>query len=93
MNYWHYVDKSWLTSLINSVQYVKVSANGDGSDIPYYELWTTEREKRSLEKAVQQAQSVANNVYASSYEVTDAINSLNKAIDIYNDVQRSGKQR
>jgi len=92
VNHWHYVDKSWLTSLINSVQYVKVSANGDGSDIPYYELWTTEREKRSLEKAVQHAQSVANNFYASPYDVTDAINKLNKAIDIYKDAQRSGKQ-
>ncbi|MEQ6357570.1 S-layer protein [Lysinibacillus sp. M3] len=92
VNHWHYVDKSWLTSLINSVQYVKVSANGDGSDIPYYELWTTEREKRSLEKAVQHAQSVASNVYASSYEVTEAINKLNKAIDIYKDAQSSGKQ-
>ncbi|MEB2301837.1 S-layer protein [Lysinibacillus xylanilyticus] len=91
-NYWHYVDKSWLASLINSVQYVKVSENGDGSDIPYYELWTTEREKRSLEKAVQHAQSVVNNVYASSFDVTDAINKLNKAIDIYKDAQRSGKQ-
>ncbi|MGE7132302.1 S-layer protein [Lysinibacillus xylanilyticus] len=93
VNSWHYVDKSWLQSLINSVQYVKVSANGDGTDIPYYELWTTEREKRDLEKAVQHAQSVVNNYYASSYEVTDAINSLNKAITIYNDVQSSGKQR
>lgn len=92
VNYWHYVDKSWLTSLINSVEYVKVSVNGDGSDIPYYELWTTEREKRSLEKAVQHAQSVASNVYATSYEVTEAINKLNKAIDIYKDAQRSGKQ-
>ncbi|MFE3574664.1 S-layer protein [Lysinibacillus sp. NPDC059133] len=92
VNSWHYVDKSWLASLINSVQYVKVSANGDGSDIPYYELWTTEREKRSLEKAVQHAQSVVNNVYASAYDVTDAINKLNKAIDIYKDAQRSGKQ-
>lgn len=93
VNYWKYVDKSWLKSLIDSVQYVKVSANGDGTDIPYYELWTTEREKHDLEKAVQQAQSVVNNYYASSYEVTDAINSLNKAINIYNDIQRSGKQR
>lgn len=93
VNSWHYVDKSWLQSLINSVQYVKVSANGDGTDIPYYELWTTEREKRDLEKAVQHAQSIVNNYYASSYEVTDAINSLNKAITIYNDVQSPGKQR
>jgi len=91
-NYWHYADKSWLASLINSVQYVKVSENGDGSDIPYYELWTTEREKRSLEKVVQHAQSVVNNVYASAYDVTDAINKLDKAIDIYKDAQRSGKQ-
>ncbi|MGE8037017.1 S-layer protein [Lysinibacillus sp. NPDC093692] len=91
-NHWHYVDKSWLTSLINSVQYVKVSENGDGSDIPYYELWTTEREKRSLEKVVQHAQSVASNAYASAYDVTDAINKLDKAIDIYKDAQRSGTQ-
>ncbi|GAB0171386.1 FIVAR domain-containing protein [Lysinibacillus sp. CTST325] len=92
-NYWNYVDKSWLKSLINSVQYVKISANGDGSDIPYYEWWTTEREKRDLEKAVEHAQSVVNNSYASSYEVTDAINSLDKAIKIYKDVQSPGKQR
>jgi|GEM_PF-438639 len=93
VNYRNYVDKSWLTSLINSIKYVKVSVNGDGSDIPYYERWTTEREKRDLEKAVEHAQSVVNNAYASSYEVTDAINSLDRAINIYNDVQRSGKQR
>ncbi|MGE7999660.1 S-layer protein [Lysinibacillus sp. NPDC093190] len=92
VNYRNYVDKSWLTSLINSVQYVKVSANGDGSDIAYYEWWTTEREKRDLKKAVEHAQSVVNNSYASSYEVTDAINSLDKAIKIYKDVQRPGKQ-
>lgn len=92
-NYWSYVDKSWLKSLINSVQYVKVSENGDGTDIPYYELWTTEREKRDLVKAVEHAQSVVNNSYASSYDVTDAINSLDKAINIYKDVQRLGKQR
>ncbi len=93
VNYGHYVDKTWLTSLINSVQYVKVSVNGDGTDIPYYELWTTEREKRDLEKEVQHAQSVVNNTYASSYDVTDAINSLNKAINIYKVVQHPGKQR
>ncbi|WP_199777798.1 FIVAR domain-containing protein [Lysinibacillus sp. FJAT-14745] len=93
VNYRNYVDKSWLTSLINTVQYVKVSANEDGTDVPYYEKWTTEREKRDLEKAVQNAQSVVNNSYASSYEVTDAINSLDKAINIYKEVQRSGKQR
>jgi len=93
VNYRNYVDKSWLTSLINSVQYVKTSANGDGTDIPYYEKWTTERAKRDLEKAVQNAQYVVNNSYASSYEVTDAINSLDKAISIYKEAQSDGSKR
>lgn len=93
INYRNYVDKTWLTTLINSVQYVKTSASGDGTDVYYYEKWTTERVKRDLEKTVQNAQSVANNPYASSYEVTDAINSLDKAITIYQEAQRNGSKR
>jgi len=93
VNYRNYVDKSWLTSLINSVQYVKTSANGDGTDVPTYEKWTTERAKRDLDRAVQNAQSVASNSYASSYEVTDAINSLDKAISIYKEAQSYGNQK
>lgn len=77
-------DKTTLQSIIDSIksQYVTISYNNGydlGSSIP----WTTQEEKNAIESAVTSAQSVVNNYYSSQNDVTNAINNLNYAIQIY----------
>ncbi|MFJ7951972.1 S-layer protein [Lysinibacillus sp. NPDC096418] len=81
-------DKNTLTSLINSVQYVSVSWSG--SNQYYNTAWTTQAEKDALVNAVSSARNVANNYYASQYEITNAINNLNNAITTYKNAQKYG---
>lgn len=84
-----YGDKSALTSLINSVQYVTVSWS-NGSELSYNTAWTTQSEKDTLVSAVSSAQSVVNNYYATQDQVASAINNLNNAITIYKNAYKYG---
>lgn len=82
-------DKTTLTTLINSVQYVTVSWN-NGYDVAYNTPWTTQSEKDTLTSAVSSAQSVINNYNATQYEITNAINYLNNAISTYKNAYKYG---
>ncbi|MGE7110606.1 S-layer protein [Lysinibacillus sp. NPDC047702] len=76
-------DKTTLQSIIDSIkyQYVTTSYNGYelGANIP----WTTQANRDAIERAVASAQTVVNNYYSSQNDVTNAINNLNYAIQIY----------
>ena len=76
------VDKSALTAKINSVQYVDISSNG--YDIPPYLQWTTYDAYSSMITAVQSAQNVVNDFYATQEQINSALNQLNNAINSYN---------
>lgn len=77
-------DKTTLQSIIDSIksQYVTISYN-NGYDLVSSIPWTTQAEKNAIESAVTSAQSVVNNYYSSQNDVTNAINNLNYAIQIY----------
>ena len=81
-------DKATLTSLINSVQYVTVSYYGNYQS--YNTAWTTQAEKDALVNAVSSARNVANNYYASQYEISNAYNNLNNAITTYKNAHKYG---
>lgn len=81
-------DKSTLTSLINSFQYVAVSTNG--YDVASYLAWTTQAEKNAIDSAVASAQAVVNNAYATYDQISSAINNLNNAITIYKNAHKYG---
>ncbi|MFJ6210519.1 S-layer protein [Lysinibacillus sp. NPDC092081] len=84
----NYVDKSQLTNLINSVQYVKVS--WDGSDVPNNTPWTTQSEYNAMSSAVSSAQTVVNNYYSTQNDIANATNNLNNAIWTYKNAQKYG---
>lgn len=80
----YYVDKSQLTNLIYSVQYVAASQL-NGQDITGYNIpWTHQYEKDPLVLAVSAAQVVLNNNYSTQNDIDNAINNLNNAIWTYN---------
>lgn len=82
-------DKSTLTSLINSIQYVTVSWN-NGNDVNSYTAWTTQAERNAIDSAVASAQSVVNNAYATYDQIATAINNLNNAITTYKNAHKYG---
>ncbi|WP_418301736.1 S-layer protein [Lysinibacillus fusiformis] len=81
----YYVDKTQLTNLIYSVQYVASSQN-NGFDIPvgYNTSWTHQYEKDALLSAVSSAQAVVNNYNSTQNDINVAITNLNAAISTYN---------
>lgn len=81
----YYVDKTQLTNLIYSVQYVASSQN-NGLDIPvgYNTPWTHQYEKDALLSAVSSAQAVVNNYNSTQNDINVAITNLNAAISTYN---------
>ncbi|MGG2057477.1 S-layer protein [Lysinibacillus pakistanensis] len=79
-------DKTSLQNLINSVQYVTVS--WDGNNI-YNTPWTTQAERDAIERAVASAQAVVNNYYATQNDISNAIYNLNNAITTYTNAQRN----
>ncbi|MFF2178984.1 S-layer protein [Lysinibacillus sp. NPDC058147] len=84
----NYVDKSQLTNLINSVQYVTVSS--DGYNVPYNTPWTTQAEYNAMSSAVSSAQSVVNNYYSTQNDIANAMSNLNNAIWTYKSAQKYG---
>lgn len=88
----YYVDKTSLTTLINSVAYayVPVSLNGDGTDISIHQKWTTQEVKNYFDYYVQQAQNVSYDAYATQQDVTNAISNLQSAIYYYENAKRQG---
>lgn len=83
----YYVDKSRLSSLINSIQYVQISENG--AELPYTTFWTTQKERDALSLAV----SYAETIYRSNstpYEVSNAYDNLNTAIAKYESDKKRG---
>ena len=76
------VDKSALTSTIDSVQYVEISTNG--YDISPYLQWTTSEAYYSFVSAVQSAQNVVYDSYATQDQVNSAQSNLYNAISLYN---------
>lgn len=93
------VDKSALTALIASIQYVPVNNNGNynGYNNGYYngyntytsEKWTTQEVRTAFDTAVSSAQAVANDTRATKEQVQNAITQLNNAINIYKAAQNS----
>ncbi len=81
----YYVDKTQLTNLIYSVQYVAASQN-NGLDIQvgYNTAWTHQYEKDALLSAVSSAQAVVNNYNSTQNDINVAITNLNAAISTYN---------
>ena len=79
-------DKTSLQNLINSVQYVTVSWEGNNL---YNTPWTTQAERDAIERAVASAQAVVNNYYATQNDISNAIYNLNNAITIYTNAQRN----
>ncbi|MDC6270157.1 S-layer protein [Lysinibacillus fusiformis] len=81
----YYVDKTQLTNLIYSVQYVAASQN-NGLDIQvgYNTPWTHQYEKDALLSAVSSAQAVVNNYNSTQNDINVAITNLNAAISTYN---------
>ncbi|WP_409367611.1 S-layer protein [Lysinibacillus sp. 38-6] len=86
----YYVDKTPLTTIINSIIYVQVSKNGDGTDIWQYDKWTTQDARNSIEYAVQQANYVVSNSYATQQDVSNAISNLQSAIYYYETAKKQG---
>ncbi|MGE7843758.1 S-layer protein [Lysinibacillus sp. NPDC093712] len=86
----YYVDKTSLTSLINSIAYAQVSQYG--TEIPYYQQWTTQEAKNIIDYSIQQAYYVINNSYATQQEVTNAISNLQSAIYYYESAKNYGSQ-
>ncbi|WP_144789194.1 FIVAR domain-containing protein [Lysinibacillus fusiformis] len=81
----YYVDKTQLTNLIYSIQYVASSQN-NGLDIPvgYNTSWTHQYEKDALLSAVSSAQAVVNNYNSTQNDINVAITNLTAAISTYN---------
>lgn len=79
-------DKTSLQNLINSVQYVTVSWEGNNI---YNTPWTTQAERNAIELAVSSAQAVVNNYYATQNDISNAIYNLNNAITTYKNAQRN----
>lgn len=89
----NYVDKSSLSSLINSIsiyEYVEVSYTGNGTDVETTKKWTTLSERRLLEDAVQQAKVVESDPYAYQYQITNATNDLSTALIRYRNASYPG---
>ena len=82
-------DKTTLTTLINSVQYVTVSWN-NGNDVPYNTPWTLQSEKDTLVSAVSSAQNVLYNYYATPTDISNAITNLENAIWNYKNAYKYG---
>lgn len=85
------VDKTALTALIASIQYVPVNNNGyyNGYNTYTSEKWTTQADRTAFDAAVSSAQAVANDTRATKEQVQNAITQLNNAINIYKDAQNS----
>lgn len=93
------VDKTALTALIASIQYVPVNNNVyyNGYNNGYYngyntytsEKWTTQEVRTAFDTAVSSAQAVANDTRATKEQVQNAITQLNNAINIYKAAQNS----
>lgn len=97
------VDKTALTALIASIQYVPVNNNEynngyyNGYNNGYYngyntftsEKWTTQAVRTAFDTAVSSAQAVANDTRATKEQVQNAITQLNNAINIYKAAQNS----
>ena len=81
-------DKTTLTTLINSVQYVTVSYSG--YEVPYNTPWTTQSEKDTLVSAVSSAQYVLYNYYATPTDISNAITNLENAIWNYKNAYKYG---
>ena len=82
-------DKSTITALINSVQYVTVSQR-NGSDVSTNTAWTTQAEKNALTSAVSSAQAVVNSYSPSQDQIVNALNQLESAITTYKSAQKYG---
>ncbi|MGE7021813.1 S-layer protein [Solibacillus cecembensis] len=82
-------DKSAITVLINSVQYVTVSWR-NGSELSSNSAWTTQAEKDALVSAVTSAQSVVNSYNPSLEQIVNALNYLESAITTYKSAQKYG---
>ncbi|GLC90138.1 S-layer protein [Lysinibacillus piscis] len=80
-------DKNSLQALINSIQLVTVSVNGYelGNNVP----WTTQAERNAIEAAITSARNVINNYYSTTNDIINASNSLNNAIQVYQNAKRN----
>ncbi len=88
----YYVDKTNLQTLINSASssIVEISYYGNGSDVLINYQWTSLNDYQNLRTALDQAQYVASNPYATQSEVTNIYDNLNTAFYYYNQAKRYG---
>ncbi|MEG0451088.1 MAG: S-layer protein [Lysinibacillus sp.] len=82
-------DKSTITALINSIQYVNVSWR-NGSELSSNTAWTNQAEKNALESAVSSAQAVVNSYNPSLEQIVNTLNYLESAITTYKSAQKYG---
>ncbi len=85
----NYVDKSRLSSLISSVQYVYVKVSENGAELSSTTFWTTQAEKDALDSAVFYAETIYRS-NSTPYEVSYAYDNLNTAIAKYESDKKRG---
>ncbi|KPN97710.1 hypothetical protein [Lysinibacillus sp. ZYM-1] len=85
------MDKTNLQTLITSAfnGKVEISSNG-GYDIPSNSQWTSLSDWQYLKSYIDQAQTIANNYYATQTEVSNAYENLTIAITNYNNMKSPG---
>ncbi|ATP38724.1 hypothetical protein CSE16_01015 [Solibacillus sp. R5-41] len=88
----YYGDKSWLSSLLGSVNTVNISYTGNGQDVYYNEKWTTLDAYNNFMLVVDSARSVSNSSYASQDQINAAVSDLQNAINIYSYSQSYGSR-
>lgn len=87
----YYVDKTNLQTLITSASsgIVEISYS-NGNDVLINYQWTSLNDYQYLRNAIDQAQSIASNPYATQNEVTNAYENLNTAYYYYNQAKHNG---
>lgn len=87
----YYVDKTNLQTLITSASsgIVEISYS-NGNDVLINYQWTSLNDYQYLRNAIDQAQSIANNPYATQNEVTNVYENLNTAYYYYNQAKNYG---
>ncbi len=87
----YYVDKTNLQTLITSASsgIVEIS-HSNGNDVSSNYQWTSLNDYQYLRNAIDQAQSIANNPYATQSEVTNVYENLNTAYYYYNQAKNYG---
>ena len=88
----YYGDKSWLSSLLSSVNYVAISYSENGQDVYYNEKWTTPYAYSNFMSAETSARTVMNDQYASQEQINTAASNLQNAIYTYERSQSYGSR-